>query len=87
VNTADAHTIISSAIREIAPDVDPDAIGGDENIFEALELDSMDLLNVVTVIHERHGIEIPERDYGKLTTLDDFSSYLVGLSGGEPPAE
>lgn len=80
MNTNDARRVISSAISEIAPDVDPDAIDGDENIFEALELDSMDLLNVVTVIHERHGVEIPERDYGKLTTLDDFSSYLAALS-------
>lgn len=80
MKSTDARTIISSAIREIAPDVDPDGIDGDENIFEALELDSMDLLNIVTVIHERHGVEIPERDYGKLTTLDDFSGYLAAAS-------
>ena len=37
----------------------------------------MDFLNVIVAIAEQTGIEIPERDYGKLTTLDDLVAYLA----------
>ena len=37
----------------------------------------MDFLGVVVAIHERTGIEIPERDYPKLSTLDDAVAYLA----------
>jgi len=37
----------------------------------------VDFLNVVVVVHEQAGIEIPERDYPKLATLDDAVAYLL----------
>ena len=37
----------------------------------------MDFLNVIVAIHAQTGLEIPERDYGKLSTLDDAVAYLA----------
>ncbi len=64
------------ALTNVAPDSDPAMIDPDADIAEQLDLDSMDFLNVVVAIAEQTGIEIPERDYGKLTTLDDLVAYL-----------
>ena len=37
----------------------------------------MDFLNIIVAVHEQTGIEIPERDYAKLSTLDDAVAYLL----------
>jgi acyl carrier protein len=42
-----------------------------------LDIDSMDFLNVIVAIHEQTGAEIPERDYPKLSTLNDAVRYLA----------
>jgi acyl carrier protein len=36
----------------------------------------MDFLNIIVAIHGETGIEIPERDYPKLSTLNDAIAYL-----------
>ena len=36
----------------------------------------MDLLHFAVGIHEQTGIDIPEADYPKLTTLESGLSYL-----------
>jgi acyl carrier protein len=41
----------------------------------------MDFLNFITAIHHRFGINIPEIDYPKLTTLDAAVSYLKAKLG------
>ena len=69
--------VVIGAVTEIAPDVDPDAIDPDADLAEQLDIDSMDFLNIVVAIHDRTGIEIPERDYPKLATLNDAVSYLA----------
>jgi acyl carrier protein len=68
--------VVTDAITEVAPDVDPAAIDPDSDLAEQLDIDSMDFLNIVMAIHERTGVEIPERDYPKLSTLNDAVSYI-----------
>ena len=70
--------VVIGALTEVAPDVDPLAIDPDSDLAEQLDIDSMDFLNIVVAIHERTGIEIPERDYPKLSTLGDAVTYLLG---------
>ena len=36
----------------------------------------MDVLNLVTALHERFGIEIPEADYPQIATLSLAADYL-----------
>jgi len=40
----------------------------------------MDFLNDVTEIHQRTGIDVPERDYPRLSTLNDAVAYLERAS-------
>ena len=77
MNEQDMREIVIRALTEIAPDIDPAAIDADRDLAEQLDIDSMDFLNVVVLIHERTGIEIPERDYPKLSTLSDAVAYLA----------
>ncbi len=65
------------ALTEVAPEADPNGIDPDTDLADQLDIDSMDFLNVVVAIHDQTGIEIPERDYPKLATLNDAVAYLT----------
>lgn len=70
------RTLIIDLLGGIAPEADFDMLADDEDLREALDIDSMDFLNFVTALHEATGVEIPEEDYAKLATLGDIVSYL-----------
>ncbi|NNC42190.1 MAG: acyl carrier protein [Acidimicrobiales bacterium] len=84
-----ANAIVVEAICAVAPDTANElaGIGLDQDVFQALELDSMDHVNVITRIWEETGIEIAERDYGRLRTLDSLTTFLISAmgSGSERP--
>ncbi|HLN42160.1 MAG TPA: acyl carrier protein [Acidimicrobiales bacterium] len=77
----DARDLIRTVLGEVAPEADLDSVGPDETMQEALDLDSIDFLNFVTGLHERTGLEIPERDYPELSTVEGCVRYLT-TSGG-----
>jgi acyl carrier protein len=72
----DAKSLICDILRGIAPETDPESLGENEDIREALDLDSMDFMNFVVALHERIGLDIPETDYPKLRTLCGAVAYL-----------
>ncbi len=72
----EALDLMRTVLRQIAPEADLDDVGPDEGLREALDLDSMDFLNFVIGIHEKTGIEIPERDYPRLASVEGCVSYL-----------
>jgi acyl carrier protein len=76
MRAAEIKTIICDVLGGIAPEADLNAVAGDEDLREALDLDSMDFLNFVVALHERTGIDIPEVDYPRLRTLDKAIAYF-----------
>ena len=72
----EARAVIYGILSGIAPEADPASVGGDEDLREALDLDSMDFMNFVVGLHERTGIDIPEADYSRLRTLSNAVAYL-----------
>ena len=74
--TTDMTATVVDALLEIAPDVDPATLDHDALLREDLELDSMDILNLVVAINETTGIDVPEQDYGELTTVAAIARYL-----------
>ena len=88
MNEQELRDVVIRALTEVAPEIDPAAIDPQAVLTEQLDIDSMDFLNVVVAVHEQTGIEIPERDYPKLSTLDGAVAYLAAAAQrrGEAPA-
>jgi acyl carrier protein len=76
VNDRALRDLVVSVLGEIAPEIDFGLLSGDTDLREELELDSMDVLNFVTALHERTGVDVPERDYPLLSSIDACVSYL-----------
>jgi len=76
VTREEIRKFIVDLLSGIAPEVDFDMLAEDEELREELDIDSMDFLNFITALHEATGVDIPEKDYAKLVTLDDIVGYL-----------
>jgi acyl carrier protein len=69
-------------LQELAPEADVSGLDPDVRVRDQLDIDSMDLLNFVIAVDEQFGVDIPERDYPKLRTLNDMVQYLSACLGG-----
>ena len=72
---------VLDTLAGIAPEVDPATVLPDVDLRDQLDIDSMDFLNFVIALHERLGVDIPERDYPRLGTLDAIVDYVAGVPG------
>ena len=67
---------VIDAILGVAADASREDISEDGDLRDELDLDSMDVLNIVTAVHDRLGVQIPQVDYPKIATLATFVGYL-----------
>ncbi len=77
MNEVELKQIILSVLSQVAPGADMEALGPDENVRDALDIDSFDHLNFLVGLHERLGVDIPEKDYGRLNTVNEIIQYLA----------
>ena len=77
MTTTEARRLIVEALSRLAPEANPAELPGRADLRSELDLDSMDFLNFVAALHARTGIDIPEADYPKLSTLDGAAAYLA----------
>lgn len=73
---AEIRARVVAILRTIAPEVEEGELRADKPLREQVDLDSMDWLNVILGVHADLGVDIPEADYGKLRTLEDWTAYL-----------
>ena len=76
------QAVLFEELGNIAPDIDASVADPGVDLREEFDIDSMDFLNLVTALHERLGIDIPELDYPKLASIDAATVYLEGRLGG-----
>lgn len=76
MNEQDVRRIAAEVLAGIAPEADLPAVGDDEDLREALDLDSMDFLNFVIGLGQRSGVKIPEADTPRLHTMRGVVAYL-----------
>jgi acyl carrier protein len=69
---------VLEALLEVAPDVDASTLDPASAFRDQFDFDSMDYLNFVIALHQRLGVDIPERDYAQLNGVDAAVSYLQG---------
>jgi acyl carrier protein len=84
MTTLDLRTAVAGALHRVAPEADLDQVAPDTDLREAFELDSMDFLTFIEELYSRTGIDVPERDYPLVTTLERCVSYLASRSGPAP---
>jgi acyl carrier protein len=65
------------ALGEIAPEVDLAAIEPARLLRQQVDLDSADWLNFLVLVHDKLGIDIPDADAAKLSTLDKLVAYCA----------
>ena len=79
LSTEEAMAAVKAAIIDVAPDVVDElpAVEPGADVWDDLDLDSMDHQNVMVGLFERTGVDIPERDYARLRSLDALARYLT----------
>lgn len=82
MNQDEIRAAVLDAIAEIAPEADVSELDPEKTFALELDLDSMDVLNVAMGIEERTGVEISERDYARVGTVDALVAYLSDALAG-----
>jgi acyl carrier protein len=80
VKRSDIRAIICRALQDVAPEADLSTLSDSADLREALDIDSMDFLKFVVGLHERLDVDIPEKDYAKVRTLETCVSYVAARS-------
>ena len=80
MTSTDFRAIFLEELTRVAPDIEAEEVSDDDHIQDDLELDSMDVLNLVTALHERLGVDIPEKDYPEISTVVRATAYLGGAA-------
>ena len=70
-------TILLEEIGNIAPEADLSALSPDSDLREELDIDSIGFLNLIIALGHRLGVNVPEKDYGRLVTLSSAVDYLA----------
>ena len=77
MKAAEIRQLAASVLAGIAPEADLASVQDDQDLREALDLDSMDFQNFVIGLHRGSGVAIPEADYPRLFTLRGVIDYLM----------
>ncbi len=76
MNANELRALVITTLTGIAPEVDAAKLRDDLPLRRQVDLDSMDWLNFLLGLHKTLGVEIPESDYARLTTLAALLEYL-----------
>lgn len=71
------RTVLLEEIGNIAPEADVSMIRPDADLREELDIDSISFLNLIIALGHRLGINVPEKDYAQLRTLNSAVAYLA----------
>lgn len=73
----DIRTAFIEELSSVAPDIAPEDIQDTDHIQEDLGLDSMDILNLVTALHRRLGVDIKEPEYPQIATISRAVAFIA----------
>ena len=77
MNAQEIRTNVLASLADVAPEADPSVLAPNADLRDALDIDSMDFLRFVVDLHDKLHVDIPERDYSKVRTLDACVAYLT----------
>jgi acyl carrier protein len=73
------HNAVLNTLGQIAPEANLAKLKPTARLRAQLDMDSMDFLNFLIALNKELHVEIPERDYTRLATLDGCVNYLDAL--------
>lgn len=76
MDTQELRGTVLTVLGQVAPEADLGGVDPTEDLRDQLDLDSMDILNLAIGLFQATGIEVPERDYPRLVTVDGCVAYL-----------
>jgi acyl carrier protein len=72
----DLVATVRAVLSRIAPEADLGEIDPTGPLQTQLDLDSVDFLKFVDGLQEHTGVDVPERDYPRLSSLNGCLEYL-----------
>lgn len=81
MNRTELRAAVLQALSDVAPELDAATLRPERPIRDQIDIDSYDFLNVIVALHARLGVDVPERDYQALATLDGAVAYLADKLG------
>jgi acyl carrier protein len=69
--------IVLRALGNVAPEVELESLDPSKDLRDQIDIDSVDFLNFVIGLHKELGVDIPDSDVAKITTLNGCVGYLV----------
>lgn len=76
MNEQQVREKVLQILSGLAPEVDVHTLRPDVRIRDQIDVDSMDFLNFLIAVDAEIGVDIPEADYSRLTTLNSIYEYL-----------
>lgn len=76
MNDTELRAVVIDVLAQIAPEADLDNLDPSSQLQEELDLDSINFLDFVSGLHDRTGVDIPERAYPEVATLAGAVQYL-----------
>jgi acyl carrier protein len=69
--------LVCKLILDIAPEADVQGLDPNEEFREELDLDSMDFMTLLDSIKKETGVNVPEKDYVKVNSLQSLTEYIA----------
>jgi acyl carrier protein len=76
-----ARALLEDALLDVVPDAPVADLDDAEDLRRALELDSLDMVEVVERLSAKSGVRIEEEDYPELRTLGGAVQFLCRRAG------
>ena len=70
------EAVVRRVLDEVAPEIDALHADAQADFHEDFGLDSMDTLNLAIGLAEATGVDIPERDYPRISSISRTVDYL-----------
>jgi acyl carrier protein len=70
------YDLLVRLLHQVAPEVDLDTVDHAEPLQDVADLDSTDFLSLMSALYAETGIDVPERDYPSVASVDGFVAYV-----------
>ena len=77
----DSEKILARVIELFSAMTEAEEITADSDLFDDLEVSSMDVLFLISSLEEEFHIKVPEKELRKVATIGDLVEILEDLIG------